>query len=105
MHRPASERVVITGFGIVSPLGNRADDVSRALREGRSGIRAMPEYAKIGMRSQVAGVCDIDLEARIDRKQKRFMGDELAPSLKAFRHSSSVIEILGEGIWLCSLSS
>lgn len=78
MHRPASERVVITGFGIVSPLGNHADDVSRALREGRSGIRAMPEYAEIGMRSQVAGVCDIDLEARIDRKQKRFMGDAAA---------------------------
>lgn len=78
MPRPASQRVVITGFGIVSPLGNRADDVARALREGRSGIRAMPEYAQIGMRSQVAGVCDIDLEARIDRKQKRFMGDAAA---------------------------
>ncbi|PJK15490.1 beta-ketoacyl-[acyl-carrier-protein] synthase I [Lysobacteraceae bacterium NML07-0707] len=78
MPRPASQRVVITGFGIVSPLGNRADDVARALREGRSGIRAIPEYAQIGMRSQVAGVCDIDLEARIDRKQKRFMGDAAA---------------------------
>ncbi|PJK07466.1 beta-ketoacyl-[acyl-carrier-protein] synthase I [Lysobacteraceae bacterium NML120232] len=78
MNRPASQRVVITGFGVVSPLGNDAERVAAALREGRSGIRAMPEYAEIGMRSQVAGVCDIDLEAHIDRKQKRFMGDAAA---------------------------
>lgn len=78
MSRPASQRVVITGFGIVSPLGNSAEAVAKALRDGHSGIRAMPEYAEIGMRSQVAGVCDIDLEARIDRKQKRFMGDAAA---------------------------
>ncbi|MBS0200623.1 MAG: beta-ketoacyl-ACP synthase I [Proteobacteria bacterium] len=68
-------RVVVTGMGIVSPLGNTADDVSRALREGRSGLRFVQEYADMGLRSQVAGVCEIDLESRIDRKQKRFMGD------------------------------
>ena len=68
-------RVVITGMGIVSPLGNTADDVSRALREGRSGLRFVQDYADMGLRSQVAGVCEIDLDARIDRKQKRFEGD------------------------------
>ena len=71
-------RVVVTGMGIVSPLGNTADDVSRALREGTSGLRFVQEYADMGLRSQVAGVCEIDLEARIDRKQKRFMGDAAA---------------------------
>ncbi len=71
-------RVVVTGYGIVSPLGNDADTVARSLREGRSGIRAMPQYAELGMRSQVAGVCDIDLDAEIERKQKRFMGDAAA---------------------------
>ncbi|MDO5609655.1 MAG: beta-ketoacyl synthase N-terminal-like domain-containing protein [Pseudomonadota bacterium] len=74
----APRRVVVTGFGIVSPLGNDADSVSAALREGRSGIRFLPEAAEIGLRSQVGGVCDIDLDARIDRKQKRFMGDAAA---------------------------
>ncbi|PNS09574.1 beta-ketoacyl-ACP synthase I [Solilutibacter silvestris] len=71
-------RVVITGMGIVSPLGNSADEVSRALREGRSGLRFVQGDADMGLRSQVAGVCEIDLDARIDRKQKRFMGDAAA---------------------------
>ena len=57
------KRVVITGMGIVSCLGNDADSVSTALREGRSGIRAFPEYADVGLRSQVAGMPDIDLDA------------------------------------------
>ncbi len=74
----APRRVVVTGFGIVSPLGNDADSVSAALRAGTSGIRFLPEAAEIGLRSQVGGVCDIDLDARIDRKQKRFMGDAAA---------------------------
>ncbi|MBS0225835.1 MAG: beta-ketoacyl-ACP synthase I [Proteobacteria bacterium] len=71
-------RVVVTGMGIVSPLGNSADEVSRALRESRSGLHFVQAYADMGLRSQVAGVCEIDLEARIDRKQKRFMGDAAA---------------------------
>jgi len=74
----ATHRVVVTGYGVVSPLGNDADTVSASLREGRSGIRHVPEYAEMGLRSQVAGVCDIDLDALIDRKQKRFMGDAAA---------------------------
>lgn len=78
-------RVVITGYGIVCPLGNSADAVAKSLREGRSGIRAMPEYAELGMRSQVAGICDIDLDAEIDRKQKRFMGDAAAYAYVSMR--------------------
>ena len=71
-------RVAITGLGITSCLGNDADTVSAALREGRSGIRHIPQYAELGFRSQVGGALEIDLEAQIDRKQKRFMGDAAA---------------------------
>ena len=71
-------RVVITGLGITSCLGNDADTVSAALREGRSGIRHIPQYAELGFRSHVGGAPEIDLDAQIDRKQKRFMGDAAA---------------------------
>ncbi|MCP1582756.1 beta-ketoacyl-ACP synthase I [Pseudoxanthomonas mexicana] len=71
-------RVAITGLGITSCLGNDADTVSAALREGRSGIRHIPQYAELGFRSQVVGAPEIDLDAQIDRKQKRFMGDAAA---------------------------
>ena len=71
-------RVAITGLGITSCLGNDADTVSAALREGRSGIRHIPQYAELGFRSQVGGAPEIDLDAQIDRKQKRFMGDAAA---------------------------
>ena len=78
-------RVVITGMGIVSCLGNDQASVAAALREGRSGIRHVPEYAELGLRSQVAGVPEIDLEAQIERKQKRFMGDAAAYAHVAMR--------------------
>jgi len=78
-------RVVVTGMGIVSCLGNALDTVSEALRELRSGISAMPEYAARGLRSQVAGVPQIDLAAIIDRKLKRFMGDAAAYAYVAMR--------------------
>ncbi|MBF7054255.1 beta-ketoacyl-ACP synthase I [Halomonas sp. KAO] len=71
-------RVVVTGLGIVSCLGNDKQQVLEALREGRSGIRFKEEYAERGFRSHVAGVVDIDLDALIDRKQRRFMGDAAA---------------------------
>lgn len=71
-------RVVVTGLGIVSCLGNDRQQVLDSLREGRSGIRRKEEYAELGFRSQVAGVVDINLEDHIDRKQLRFMGDAAA---------------------------
>ncbi|MES2917357.1 MAG: beta-ketoacyl-ACP synthase I [Pseudomonadota bacterium] len=71
-------RVVITGLGIVSSLGNDKATVSDSLRFMRSGIRANPVYAEMGFRSQVSGRPDIDLDAHIDRKDKRFMGDAAA---------------------------
>ncbi|WP_163577724.1 beta-ketoacyl-ACP synthase I [Halomonas faecis] len=71
-------RVVVTGLGIVSCLGNDRETVVEALRNGRSGIRFKEEYAERGFRSQVAGVVDIDLDALVDRKLRRFMGDAAA---------------------------
>ncbi|WP_440995487.1 beta-ketoacyl-ACP synthase I [Arhodomonas sp. SL1] len=67
-------RVVVTGLGIVSCLGNDRETVTRSLRDGRSGIRFREEYAAYGLRSQVAGVVDIDLDERVPRKPRRFMG-------------------------------
>jgi 3-oxoacyl-[acyl-carrier-protein] synthase-1 len=71
-------RVVITGMGIVSCLGNSADVVSEALRAGHGGIRPDAAAAEAGLRSQVSGAPEIDLAARIDRKALRFMGDGAA---------------------------
>ena len=78
-------RVAITGMGITSCLGNDLDSVSRALREGRSGIRTLPDSVERGLRSQVGGAVDIDLDAVIDRKLKRFMSDAAAYSYVALR--------------------
>ncbi|WP_353234928.1 beta-ketoacyl-ACP synthase I [Diaphorobacter ruginosibacter] len=72
------KRVVITGAGIVSCIGNDLETVEASLRASRSGIKAMPEFAELGLRSQVAGIPQINLEERIDRKQLRFMGDAAA---------------------------
>ncbi|MDO5657358.1 MAG: beta-ketoacyl-ACP synthase I [Paracoccus sp. (in: a-proteobacteria)] len=67
-------RVVITGLGIVSPIGNNAAEVTQSLREGRSGIVFAPEYAEHGFRSQVHGMPQITLEDHIDKRNLRFMG-------------------------------
>lgn len=72
------KRVVITGLGIVSCLGNNADTVSKSLYEGRSGISRSQEQIDIGMRSHVSGAPQIDIAAHIDRKQLRFMGNAAA---------------------------
>ena len=71
-------RVVVTGYGIVSSLGNNAEEVTQSLREGRSGIKFNPKYAEMGMRCQVSGRPSIDTEAAIDRRTLRFMGDAAA---------------------------
>ncbi|ETD89742.1 beta-ketoacyl-ACP synthase I [Rhodobacter capsulatus] len=67
-------RVVITGLGIVSPIGNSAEEVSASLRAGRSGIVFAPEYAERGFRSQIHGAPQIVLEDHIDKRNLRFMG-------------------------------
>ena len=71
-------RVVITGLGIVSSIGNNQEEVTEALKAGKSGLSFSQEYADMGFRSHVHGDLDIDLDALIDRKLKRFMGDGAA---------------------------
>lgn len=68
-------RVVVTGMGIVSCLGNNKADVTESLRTGRSGIRFNETYKELGMRSHLSGRPDINLSDFIDRKALRFMGD------------------------------
>ena len=72
------KRVVITGAGIVSCIGNDLATVEASLRAGKSGIKAVEKFKELGLRSQVGGAPEIDIEARIDRKQLRFMGDAAA---------------------------
>lgn len=72
------KRVVITGMGIVSSLGNNKQEVLESLKAGRSGIVKAEEYAELGFRSQVHGALNINTSELIDRKLIRFMGDAAA---------------------------
>ncbi|MDD1609776.1 MAG: beta-ketoacyl-ACP synthase I [Methylococcaceae bacterium] len=72
------KRVVVTGLGIVSSIGNNRDEVVDALKQGRSGISFAEDYKELGFRSHVRGAINIDFDAFIDRKIKRFMGDGAA---------------------------
>lgn len=80
-------RVVVTGMGIVSCLGNDLETVLDSLKQGRSGIKFQPEYKELGFRSQVAGSIDIDLDALIDRKLRRFMGNASAYAYLAMKQA------------------
>ncbi len=71
-------RVAVTGMGIVSSIGNSTQEVLASLREAKSGIGAGAEMKEYGFRSQVQGKPNIDLDAIIDRRAKRFMGDTAA---------------------------
>ena len=72
------KRVVITGVGIISSIGNNKEEVLASLKEGKSGIEFVPEFAEVGMRSQVAGTIKLNPAELIDRKVFRFMGDAAA---------------------------
>lgn len=67
-------RVVITGLGAVSCIGNSKADITESLRQGRSGIVANESFKEMGLRSQISGSVDIDISEHIDRKVRRFMG-------------------------------
>lgn len=71
-------RVVVTGMGIVSSIGNNTQEVVSSLRDGRSGIVKADTYAEMGFRSQVHGSLKIDLDEAVDRRARRFMGDGAA---------------------------
>ncbi|MBD19729.1 MAG: beta-ketoacyl-[acyl-carrier-protein] synthase I [Rhodospirillaceae bacterium] len=72
------KRVVVTGIGVVSSIGNDKLEVTESLKNGTSGISFAPEYAERGFRSHVHGAPKIDLDRFIDRKKRRFMGDGAA---------------------------
>ncbi len=81
------KRAVITGMGLVSPLGNNIAETLVSLQETRSGIRFQEEYKEMGLRSQIAGSIHIDVEERIERKLRRFMGDAAAFSYIAMQEA------------------
>ena len=80
-------RVVISGLGVVSCLGNSADDVIRSLRAGKSGISHNEKFEEMGLRSQVAGSVNLDISEHIDRRVRRFMGDAAAYSYIAMQQA------------------
>jgi 3-oxoacyl-[acyl-carrier-protein] synthase-1 len=80
-------RVVVTGLGIVSSIGNNKEEVTSSLHDGRSGIRHSEEYRDMGFRSHVYGPIDLQLDALIDRKIKRFMSDGAAYNYLALRQA------------------
>lgn len=86
-------RVVITGLGIVSSIGNNKAEVVESLKTGRSGIEFHQEYADLGLRSQIHGSVDIDIEALIDRKIRRFMGDGAAYNYLAMEQAIADAEL------------
>lgn len=67
-------RVVVTGLGIVSPIGNNVEEVLASLKAGKSGIEASAEMAEHGFRSQIAGTLKIDIKDHVDKRTLRFMG-------------------------------
>lgn len=80
-------RVVVTGLGIVSSIGNSAEEVVQSLKAGRSGIRFAPSYAEHGFRSQVEGRPDIVVSDLIDKRLLRFMGDGAAYAYLAMKQA------------------
>jgi 3-oxoacyl-[acyl-carrier-protein] synthase-1 len=80
-------RVVITGLGVVSSIGNNKDEVTSSLREGRTGIEYIEEYKELGFRSHVAGTVNLDTGELIDRKLRRFMGNSAAYNYIAMKEA------------------
>lgn len=79
-------RVAVTGFGIVSSIGNNTQEVTEALKSGKSGIKFSPEYQEKEFRSHVYGPVNAELDS-IDRKQRRFMGDGVAYNYLAMQEA------------------
>ena len=80
-------RVVVTGLGIVSSIGNNQQEVTESLRTGRSGIEFCETYAELGLRSHIHGSINIDLDPLVDRKVRRFMGDGAAYNYVAMQQA------------------
>jgi len=90
------KRVVITGLGIVSSIGNNKDEVLLALKNGTSGIRHSTEYAELGFRSHVYGPININIDDHVDRKNRRFMGDSAAFAYIAMKEAIADAQLAGD---------
>ena len=80
-------RVVVTGMGIISSIGNDIEEVTASLKAGKSGIIAAPDYAEKGFRSQIHGMPQIDVTEHIDKRQMRFMGQGAAYNFLAMEQA------------------
>ncbi len=80
-------RVVVTGLGVVSSIGNNAIEVTQSLKDGRSGIEFVPQYKELGFRSQVAGTLKMNVDELVDRRLRRFMGDGAAFAYLAMKEA------------------
>lgn len=81
------KRVVVTGLGVVSSIGNNAAEVTKSLKEGKSGIEFVPQYKELGFRSQVAGTLKMNVDELVDRRLRRFMGDGAAFAYLAMKEA------------------
>ena len=81
-------RVVITGMGVVSCLGNSKSEVLDSIKTGKSGIVFNESFKESGMRSQISGSIDLNIEELIDRKVRRFMGGAAAYAYIAMQYSN-----------------
>ncbi len=89
-------RVVVTGIGIVSSIGNDRWEVLESLRQGRSGLEFAEDYKEMGLRSHVRGPLRVDLAALIDRKILRFMGEAAAFNYIAMREAIADAQLSDE---------
>jgi 3-oxoacyl-[acyl-carrier-protein] synthase-1 len=80
-------RVVITGIGIISSIGNNVEEVTTSLKEGKSGIVAAPDYMEHGFRSQIHGMPKINPADHIDKRNMRFMGNGAAYNFLAMEQA------------------
>ena len=80
-------RVVVTGIGIVSSIGNNKDEVLDSLKKGTSGIDYRKDFEEMGLKSRIAGSIKLDLKEHVDRKLKRFMSDGIAFNYLAMKEA------------------
>ena len=80
-------RVVVTGIGVVSSIGNDKDQVLDSLKKGASGIDYREDFEEMGLKSRVAGSIKLDLKEHVDRKLKRFMSDGIAFNYLAMKEA------------------
>lgn len=85
LDRPTANRVVVTGMGAISCIGNTLDDIATSLQTQHCGLRHVPEYAELGLKSQVAGIPDLSAEPAVPRKIARYMGDAALYAYHALR--------------------